>query len=188
MRFPVNLSSEPFRRNRPMVVGSTDVGALLSLLLIVLVYLATGEREQAAESRDTIRRMEQQLRTLTAEQEKLEKVLLRPANAEVLQLSQFINELLMRKGVSWTRIFSDLEGVTPYNVRVMNVRPQINAQNDLLLDMTVGAESIEPILNFLMQMENSALFEAVTPHSWLPPSQTDPLYRYRVSVNYAQKL
>jgi hypothetical protein len=25
-------------------------------------------------------------------------------------------------------------------------------------------------------------------HSWLPPTQTDKLYRCRVSVNYVQKL
>ena len=41
----------------------------------------------------------------------MENVLRQPQNAEVLDRSVFLNDLLMRKGVSWTRIFSDLENV-----------------------------------------------------------------------------
>ena len=39
-----------------------------------------------------------------------------------------------------------------------------------------------------MRLEASPQFGATQVNNWLPPSQTEPLYRYRVSVNYAQKL
>jgi hypothetical protein len=32
------------------------------------------------------------------------------------------------------------------------------------------------------------VFGATAVHSSLPPAQTEPLFRYRISVNYAQKL
>lgn len=188
MRFPVNLASEPFRRDRPMIFASVAVGVLLSLVLVMLVVLALSERERAAESRQTLASMEKQMQMIQQEDAKLQGVIARTANKEVLERSVFINELLVRKGVSWTKIFSDLENVMPHNVRVISVRPQISGESELLLDMWVGAQATEPVLNFVMQLEQSPLFGATTVHNWLPPSQTEPLYRYRVSVNYAQKL
>ncbi len=122
------------------------------------------------------------------ERSQIENVLRQPQNAEVLDRSVFLNDLLMRKGVSWTRIFSDLEKVTPHNVRLISVRPQIRPNNELTLDMVVGSQSAESILNFVMQLEASSLFGKTTVHTTLPPSQTEPLFRSRVSVNYAQKL
>ena len=76
----------------------------------------------------------------SAEQANLDAVLRRPENAEVLERSVFLNALLYRKGISWTRIFADLEKIMPPNVRVMNIRPFVNEENQVTLDMTVGAE------------------------------------------------
>ena len=188
MRLNVNLASEPFRKDRPLVIGSFVVGGMLVVLLITLVSLAVSERNRARESREAIAKLEQSLKAVADEQAKHEAVLRKPENAEVIDRSLFLNALILRKGVSWTRIFADLENVTPHNVRLISVRPQINRENDMLLDMVVGSQSAEPVLNFLMQLEGSNLFGSTTIHNMLPPSQSDPLYRYRVSVNYAQKL
>lgn len=188
MRAGINLASEPFRRDRPMIAGSVAVGAMLVGLLAMLVILASSERSRAAESRQSIARTEAQLRSIAQERAKLDALLRQPQNAEVLDRSVFLNALLSRKGVSWTRIFADLEQVTPPNVRLITVRPQINSSNSLLLDMVVGSQSAESVLNFVMQLEASTVFGKTTVHTTLPPSQTDPLYRSRVSVNYAQKL
>lgn len=188
MRIPVNLASEPFHRDRPMIVGATVVGLALVGLLGVLTFLSMAERGRSNEARSEIERINRQLQMIAREQTRLETLARQPANAEVLDRSLFLNALLIRKGVSWTRIFSDLEQVTPHNVRLVSVRPQITGQNDLILDMVVASQNVEPVTSFLMQLETSALFGTTTVHNWLPPSQTEPLYRYRVSVNYAQKL
>jgi type IV pilus assembly protein PilN len=188
MRIPINLASEPFRRDRPVIVGSVAVGALLVCTLALFVFLSFKERGRTAEARQTLANLQGQLRGLAAEQSKIDGVLRQPRNAEVLDRSQFVNELLARKAVSWTKIFHDLERVVPHNVRVIQVRPQISGNNELLLDMIVASQAGENVLNLLMQLEASEVFGAVTPHSMLPPSQSDPLFRYRVSVRYAQKL
>ena len=44
------------------------------------------------------------------------------------------------------------------------------------------------MIELLKNLEGSPQFGAVYSHSLLPPTQTDKLYRCRVSVNYAQKL
>lgn len=188
MKIPMNLASEPFRRDRPLIVGSIAVGLLLMGTFIVFTLLALRERAHTAEARQTLAGLNEQLRALGADQAKLDSVLRQPQNAEVLDRSEFVNSLLLRKGVSWTKIFQDLEKVVPHNIRIIQVRPQINPNNELLLDMIVGTQASENFVNLLMQLEASEVFGAVTPHSIQPPSQADPLYRYRVSVRYVQKL
>jgi len=187
MRISVNLASEPFRRDRPMVAASIAVGLALAILLAMLVSLAILERGAAAQTRLDIARLEKQMQQMTQEQGQLEAALRRPENAEVLNEVLFINSLLYRKGISWTEIFSDLESVMPYNVRLISIHPQVDAHNEVLLDMVVGAQTQLPVIDMLKRMENSPLFGSTEVHNWLPPSQTEPLYRYRVTVNYGRK-
>jgi len=188
MRTAINLASEPFRRDRPMVAASAVVGLLLCVVLALLTTLAVKERGTATETRRDTAVSQHRLQELGSRQANLEQILRRPDNAAVLDEVVFINTLLYRKGISWTKIFSDLEAVTPYNVRLISIRPQVDARNTVLLEMVVGAQTQLPVIEMLKRMEGSALFGATEVHNWLPPSQTEPLYRYRVTVNYGQKL
>jgi Tfp pilus assembly protein PilN len=188
MRIAINLASQPFRRDRAVLVGSAAVAIMLVLLLGFLILLNSMQSGQVADTRKEIARLERQLRMVSAEQARLDAVLRKPENAEVLERSLFLNALLYRKGISWTRIFADLEKVVPYNVRIMSIRPTVNAQNQISLDMIVGTETPQPAIELLKSLETSPLFGDANLHSSLPPTQTDKLWRYRVSVNYAQKL
>lgn len=188
MRIPINLASRPFERNRTVLAASTAIAVLLTLVLALLSYLAIDDRNQMRGIREAIDKTERQLTTISAEQAKLETAIRKPENAEVFERSILLNVLLARKGISWTRLFSDLEQVLPHNVRLVSIRPQVNGQNAIVLDMVVGAQSPEPVIDLLKRLEDSKLFSSASLASSLPPSQTDPLFRYRVSVNYAQKL
>ncbi|HWQ55029.1 MAG TPA: hypothetical protein VN442_15185 [Bryobacteraceae bacterium] len=188
MKIPINLASQPFRRDRPVVVATVLLSVVLLGLLGVLISLATMDREQLKEGRAEVAALERRLRELAAAQSKEEAVLRQAENAEVLERSIFLNTLLYRKGISWTKIFADLETTLPHNVRLISIRPSVNSRNEVTLDMVVGSESPEPVIGLLKALEDSPVFGSPQPHSALPPSQTNPLYQYRVSVNYAQKL
>ena len=54
--------------------------------------------------------------------------------------------------------------------------------------MFVGTKDPPAVLGLFKRLEESPLFGPVEVHSSLPPSQNEPLYRYRLTVNYAQKL
>jgi type IV pilus assembly protein PilN len=122
------------------------------------------------------------------EQAKFDSQMRQPGNEVVLDRSILLNTLIKRKAISWTRIFDDLGTVLPPTVRVMAIRPQVNAQDQLFLDMTVSAASPEPVIAFIVKLEGSDVFGSTAVSGITPPSQTDPSYRYRLSVNYAQKL
>ena len=187
MKATINLASEPFRRDRPILIASAAVGVILLLTLGVLVSLFITDRRDLKQGRAALDQATRRQAALTAEQRKLDSDLRQPANAEVLERSVFLNSLLYRKGISWTKIFADLEKTVPNNVRIISIQPQVNSQDQIFLQMVVGADAPEHAINFFAKLEASEFFGSTAVSSVIPPSQTDPLYRYRLSVNYAQK-
>lgn len=188
MRIPINLASQPFRRDRAMVAASIAVSLLLVATLGFLISLALSDRAQLADVRHDVNQLNRQIRTITAQQASLDAVLRKPGNTEVLERSVLLNELLYRKGISWTRILSDLGKTLPYNVRIINIRPYINEDNKVTLEMQVGSETQGAVIDFLKALESSPLFESPSVPSSVAPTQAEPLFRSRVLVNYAQKL
>jgi hypothetical protein len=189
MKIPVNLASDPFRRDRPVLVASGVCSIALTALAFVLAFLVLGERGRARETRLAVDRLDTEVRTISAEQARLEATLRQPDNAVVLERSLLLNTLIDRKSISWTRIFADLEAIKPYNAKVIQVRlPQINSRNEVTLDMIIGAQEPGAAIEFFKRLEASPLFGPATLHASQSPTQNEPLYRYRVSVDYAQKL
>jgi len=188
MKFPVNLATQPFRKDRPVIFASGLAALVLVVSLVVLISLALADRRRSASTRRVIAQLDARIGRTIADQARLDAVLRRPDNAEVLGRSLFLNQLLYRKGISWTRLFGDLEKVLPPNVRLINIRPQVVSETQVYLEMMVGAESPQPVVDLLIRLESSEAFGATTAYSFVPPSQNDPLYRYRIGVNYAQKL
>jgi Tfp pilus assembly protein PilN len=188
MRIPINLASQPFRRDRAMIVASVAVGVLLVFSLGTLITLAIADRNQMGDVRRDVARLNQQILEATKAKAESDAVLRQPANAEVLERSVFLNTLLFRKGISWTRLLADLEKTMPPNVRVLNIRPFLTGRNQVTLDLTVGAEGPDATNTLYTSLESSSLFSGLFQTSYQPPTQAEPLHRYRFTVNYAQKL
>ena len=189
MRVHINLATEPFRRDRPILVASTVCGAVLVALLGVLVFLIVSERGRQTETRAAVAKLNSDLRAITAEQAKLDSTLHLPMNAEVLERSLLLNSLIQRKSISWTKLYADIEGVKPDSVRLVQVRlPQINTRNEVTLDMEVGVKEPGQMIEFLKRLEDSSLFGPTNVSRKSPPTQNEPLWHFRVMVSYAQKL
>ena len=188
MRTPINLAREPFRRDRPMLVGSAIAAVLLLATLGVLISLAVTQRDQKRDTQAMLARTNARLNAVRSEQAKIDSGMRQPGNEVVLDRSILLNTLIRRKAISWTKIFSDLDTVCPPNVRVIGIRPSVNSQGGLLLDMQVAADSPEPVIGFISKLESSDVFGSTAVSGFAPPSQTTPFYRYQLTVNYAQKL
>ncbi|HXS96288.1 MAG TPA: hypothetical protein VN736_16910 [Candidatus Limnocylindrales bacterium] len=188
MRVPINLASQPFRKDRAMVVASMAVSALLAATLVLLLYLGMQDRTQLAGVRYDVTRLKRQIASLTTEQSRFDGVLRKPENASVLERSVFLNYLIYHKAISWSHIFADLEKIVPYNVKIISLRPSVNAQNQVVLDLNAGAASTAALIDMLKSMETNPAFSLVYSKTIQPPTQADPLYRCHVTVNYAQKL
>jgi len=188
MKIPINLASQPFRRDRAMIAASLAVSAFLVASLALFVYLALQDRAQLAGVRHDISRLRRQITSLNTEQSRFDAVLHQPENASVLERSVFLNYLIYHKAISWSHIFADLETTIPYNVKVISLRPSINAQNQVVLDIYAGAESANALYDFLKSMEGSTIFSELYAKNIQPPTQAEPLWRCHATVKYAQKL
>src|SRR5947209_5594684 len=110
MRIPVNLASEPFRRDRPAIVATTVCAIVLTGILAVMSYLIVSERRQMKAARADVARLSAEVQNIAREQRELDQVLQQPANAAVLERSLLLNTLVERKSISWNQIFADLSG------------------------------------------------------------------------------
>jgi Tfp pilus assembly protein PilN len=171
-----------------MLIGSALAGLLLLGTLGLLISMTVAENRQSQEEKLALDRVNRQLSNMHTGQTKLDAAMRLPGNEIVLDRSVFINQLIERKAISWTKIFSDLGKVLPPNVRILAVRPAVNAQDQVFLDLTVAADAPEPVIAFIIQLEGSDVFGSTAVSTQVPPTQTDPYYRFRMSVNYAQKL
>jgi type IV pilus assembly protein PilN len=189
----INLASAPFRaeRARNAAVGAASLLAVISLAILVLLIWSESKRARVLHGQ--IGALEARLLSVQREQARAQGVLARPENADVFSQSVFLNELIARRAVSWSRVFDDLQTVIPYNVRLVSVRlPQaapseFSSTNHLQLDMFVGTDRQDAVVDLLKRLGQSPLFGSAVLLNQQPPTQNEPLYRYRISVPYVQK-
>lgn len=190
----INLASQPFRRERAQNAAIAAACVVLSCSLLLLFVLILHERAQASDLRNVISAQNVRLQVLQRQQAQFSVVLSKPENADVFSTNVFLNELIARRGVSWTRVFSDLGTVLPENMRLLAIRlPQVGVEegsetNRVQLDMIVASERSDAVIGLLKNLEKSSLFGSARVVTQTPPTQNDPLYKYRVTIAYAQKL
>jgi type IV pilus assembly protein PilN len=188
VKIHLNLATQPFGRRRAFWLASGAAAVFLGLLAVwlVTIYLRSGSPEQEMGPSES--ELRAGLSALQTEETQLRSKLNQPGNEQVLARSQFLNQLLHRKGISWTRTFADLEAILPPRVRVISVRPEVNIDNSVLLDMQVGAEKPEDCIELLQVLEGSDWFKSPDVRSFSPPTDNNPLFQYRVLVSYEQQL
>ena len=84
MKIPINLASQPFRRDRAMLAASVAVCVLLTGTLGVLIWLAMADRRQLADVRADVARLNEVIRKIGAEQGQLDSVLRKPESSPVV--------------------------------------------------------------------------------------------------------
>ena len=190
----LNLATTPFRHERAQMTGALFACALLIASLATLTVMILHSRAQVADLRLKIAADSQKLQALQLQQSRFGAVLSKPENTEVFSNSVFLNELIARRGLSWSRIFRDLEEVLPSDIRLLAIRlpqlPEQDAQgvNHVQLDMFVGSTQPEAFLGLIRRLEKASNFGATSVVTQSPPSQNDPYYKFRLTVAYAQKL
>jgi len=119
----LNLATRPFRNNTPIW---TAHGALLVAVLAFSIW----NLRAAVEATHQLRVLQSDIggveRNL-ADLDQREDAAIKGARVFDLKTLQFqadkANDIILRRGLSWTRLFNTLETVVPYEVRMTQVRP-----------------------------------------------------------------
>ncbi|MFZ0589224.1 MAG: PilN domain-containing protein [Bryobacteraceae bacterium] len=192
-RAPINLASHPFKRERAEIALLAAICAVLTVSLLIFTGLILEDRAQVSTLRESIRNDQRMLAAIELQQAHSQSIIGRPDNADVFAKSVFYNELIARRAVSWTRVFDDLGRVMPPSVQLISLRlPQVAAEteggrNHIELDMLVGAREPQAIMPLFKKLQESPLFGAAEISSQAPPTQNDPLFRFRLTVPYVQR-
>lgn len=159
MRLDINLATRPYEDAREFWSRwGVGVGALGVLTLVLLGWAISGWIS-AGRDRHNIAQLEQQIAGREKERADAQTVLDMTANRSTRDQSQFLNGLIQRKAFSWTRVFEDLERVMPQNLHVVSLRPELNEQNQMELQMKVAGDTRSAAVDLVHRMEGSKHFQ-----------------------------
>lgn len=188
MRVQLNLATRPFGRSRLFWFLSTVAGAVLISTAVWMIAIWAMNRETPEDLAAREEQLTRQFQQLAAEEAELRGMLGTPDTIDVYDRSHFLNQLLVRKSVSWTKTFRDVETVLPPRVLMMQIRPAVTDESEVELEMQVGAESPADFIELLQALENSEVFGPPEVRGFNPPNDNTPYYRYVLSARYEQKL
>jgi ketopantoate reductase len=159
MRLDINLATRRYEDAGDFWARwGLGVGAL-GIVTAILLALAIHGWVKAGRDRQTIRHLQQQIAERDLERSQAQAFLELDINRATRDQSQFLNSLIQRKAFSWTRVFEDLEKVMPNNLHVVALKPELNEQNQLLLEMKVAADNRAGAVDLVQRMEGSKHFQ-----------------------------
>src|ERR1700722_7071106 len=157
MRLNINLASQPYEDARQFWLRWGTAVVVTAILTIALLSFTVMSWFAARVDHATIGCYG----TETAHGDRTRKqgkdFLNRPGTQTTRDQSQFLNELIERKSLSWTHVLEDLEKVMPTRVHLVSIHPELDADNQLTLKMIVAGDRARA-LELARRMEDSRHF------------------------------
>jgi len=158
----INLASRPFRNNTILWIAY-GLGALFLIGFTARnVEAWLDHREKLDSLRSELSTVEQRLADLDRRE--------REANAGIAKYdvkylrvqADKANDVIARKGLSWTRLFNLIEGVMPYAARMTAIRPVYRAERTATRDDFRIPEGSVPVSVERMAQNLEAFYELET--------------------------
>ena len=188
MKVPINLASQPYENLRPLYFASGMAVVLLIVLSLGVVWKVRQNRDDTRTLTARSAQIEKDLGNLRGEQQELVQWLARPEVLEIRDKAAFLNSLIVRKSLSWTQMFMDLEKILPERVQITTIRPSLDESQRAKLNLTVAAGSVQPLIEFLKDLESAPQFGSPVVESQRFPAEkaTDANILLDLSVLYHQ--
>ena len=158
MRLNINLASQPYEAARFYRQRMGAVVAALAVVTALLVGYIVYQRAQSRGINKQLAEVRREINGLDFEDAQARALLNKPANRDIADQSEFLNELFARKALSWTRVFTEMEKIVPPNLHVVSMKPEYTKTNDLMLHMVVATDSRDRAIELVRRMEKSNHF------------------------------
>jgi type IV pilus assembly protein PilN len=158
MRLDVNLASQPYEDARQFWLRWGTAVVVTAVLTIALLGFTVMGWFAARVDHATIGSYRAEIAQRDRTRQQAQDFLNRPENRTTRDQSQFLNELIERKSLSWTYVLEDLEKVMPTRVHLVSIHPELDEENQLKLKMVVGGDSRDRALELARRMEESRRF------------------------------
>jgi Tfp pilus assembly protein PilN len=190
----LNLATRPFRNNVPIWVGlALGVAAVAAFASWNVVTWRNASHQLATLEADigsSKRRLEELDKREAAAQAGI-----REFDLKILQVqAEKVNDIILRRGLSWTQLFNTLETVVPYEVKMTAIRPSYGTREATLannrgssvagtvpIDVEGIAQSFEAFLEFERALIVDPHFANVEPvRSESSPGETEIHFQIHV--------
>jgi hypothetical protein len=158
MKFNINLATQPYEDARRFFILWGAVLVVVAALTGVLVYGAVLGWRHAHAVGKRIAIEKSNLDKLTQQEQADLAILNKSENRDVKDRSQVLNSLIRRKQFSWTLIFADLEHLMPARLHVVSIKPQLDLNNEIEVNMRVAGDSRDKAIELIHNMEQSRQF------------------------------
>jgi type IV pilus assembly protein PilN len=158
MRLDINLASQPYEDARQFWLRWGTGLVVTGIVTVALVLFTIMGWFAARVDHATIATYRAQIAQRDRTRQQAQDFLNRPENRTTRDQSQFLNELIERKSLSWTHVLEDLEKVMPTRVHLVSIHPELDEDNLLKLKMVVGGDSRDRALELARRMEESRRF------------------------------
>jgi type IV pilus assembly protein PilN len=158
MRLDINLASQPYEDARQFWMRWGTALAVAVILTLTLLTITITDWFAARRDHATIAHYLVEIGQRDLKRQQAEEFLNRPENRSTRDQSQFLNQLIERKSLSWTHVLEDLEKVMPARVHLISIHPELDDDNQLKLKMAVGGDSRDRALDLVRRMEESGHF------------------------------
>lgn len=158
MRLNINLATQPYQDLRRYVLRWGLPVLLFALVSAWLCWYAVNSWMQSRDVTAQITRVQAEIKSMDQERAQAQALLARPENRTVVEQSRQLNQLIAQKAFSWTSVFMQLENIMPSQLRVVQLSPELNQQNQLQLRLVVSGNSHDQALELVRRLEKSPNF------------------------------
>ena len=160
--FDLNLSTRPFPAYRLANLALACALFVIAAISVWQVYGFFHYSSMTNEISDKQRNAQVDAESLRKSVAELDSKLDRPESAAKLKEIGFLNGLIARKELSWTRLFATLEQMVPDSVHLASLKPDVAPSGDfVILHIEVHGKTIGDVSQFVHALEQSATFEKV---------------------------
>jgi Tfp pilus assembly protein PilN len=177
-----NLSTRPFYNERAVHALLTVVGAVVLVLTVFNLYeivVLTREQSELANQASISENRARELRAHAVQlRQGLDPKQLEAISGEAHEANAIIGQRLF----SWTELLNRLETTLPQDVRITAMRPRVEPNGVITVQMNVTGKRFEEINKFLENLEGTGAFTDMLPRDEI--TNEDGLHQATVEGHY----
>jgi Tfp pilus assembly protein PilN len=184
----INLASSPYRNDKP-IWAALGVVAALALGFTgynAWAFFSAGSRQ--AQLEQEIAGHRKRMHELKREADALQAALAKVDRETLTSQAEFVSSILDQRNFSWTRLFNSLEQVTPWDVKLISIRPQFEVMNKrtgegrIRIEVSGIGRTFDSFLDLQDALQNAAMFSEVTPEEY--ERQADERIDFNLAFTY----
>ncbi len=158
-----NLSTRPFYNERGVhgaILAAGLVVAVFTIFNLTQIVLLT--RSHSALSSEAAA-VDTRARELRAHAAQTRQAIDSKQLDSVSNAAREVNEIINQRLFSWTELLNRLETTLPDDVRITSLRPRVDRDGAITVQMTVAGRSVDDLEQFMANLEETTAFSDVFP-------------------------